>query len=529
MSNEIRRKKITPKEIISKAIGNEMGRIAPNARDLEMAVLGAIMLDREAESKVSEILQSSSFYDPRHAVVFSAIHALVGKGEPIDILTVTQELRATGMLESAGGQAYLVKLTNNVASAANIEAHARIISQKFIQRAMINIANHVIERAYSEDGDVLTMLDEAEASFFSVAQGNIRKNYDKMSEVVKAAFTALDNAMLNKSGVNGVPSGFAGIDRVTNGWQSSDLIILAARPAMGKTAFVLSMARNMAVDFGVPVAVFSLEMSSLQLVQRLISSESEIENDKLRRGNIQQYELEQIHLRCAKLANAPIFIDDTPALSVFELRAKARRLKSNHGIQCIIIDYLQLMTVGGDSKTGNREQEISTISRSLKQIAKELDMPVIALSQLSRAVETRGADKRPQLSDLRESGAIEQDADIVAFLYRPEYYGLETSNDGTPTAGLGMLLIAKHRNGSLADVKMHFRKELAKFSDWEESYGSYGGGFNSDSMGRSSISANTSFEQQAPTTITMSSKLNSMEDDDEPFNYSSGGFDEPPF
>jgi len=517
--NKARKKIANAQEITSKLLGSEMGKIAPNARDLEVAVLGAIMLDQAAVNAVIDILKPTSFYDPRHHLIFMSILDLFSKGEPIDILTVAQNMRKEGTLEAAGGAQYISMLTNQVASSANIETHARVISQKFIQRELIRISGKIIQDAYEETTDVFDLLDEAEASLFGVAEGNIRKNYDKMSQLIKLALDEIDKAQKNKSGVTGVPSGFTALDKVTNGWQRSDMIVIAARPAMGKTAFVLSMARNMAVDFKQPVAIFSLEMSSLQLVQRLISSETEIEADKLRRGQLAEHELHQLHQRISRITDAPLFIDDTPALSVFELRAKCRRMKAKHGIQMIIIDYLQLMSVGGgDSKGGNREQEISTISRSIKQIAKELDVPVIALSQLSRQVESRAGDKRPVLSDLRESGAIEQDADIVGFIYRPEYYGIMADANGNSTHGLAQILIAKHRNGAVTDVDLEFKGHLAKFTNRDHSY--------SPDYGRETIGANTSFEQGA-TTITMSSKLNNMMDDDEPFDYSGGSSNDP--
>lgn len=528
-SKPVNKRKKSTMDFNKAALGSEMGRIAPNARELEMAVLGAIMLDNEAVNSVIDILISNSFYDPRHAIIFDAIRGLFANGEPIDILTVAQYLKSHGDLEAAGGPSYIAMLTNQVASSANIETHARVISQKFIQRELIRISGNIIQYAYEETTDVFELLDKAESGLFEVTQGNTRKNYDKMSHLVKQALDEIDKAMNNQSGVSGVPSGFNALDKITNGWQRSDMIVIAARPAMGKTAFVLSMARNIAVDHKIPVAIFSLEMSSLQLVQRLISSETELEADKLRRGNLSEREMQQLHQRIAKLTDAQLFIDDTPALSVFDLRAKCRRLKSQHGIQMIIIDYLQLMSVGGgDSKGGNREQEISTISRSIKQIAKELDVPIIALSQLSRSVETRSGDKRPVLSDLRESGAIEQDADIVGFIYRPEYYGIQTDANGQSTAGLAQILIAKHRNGAVADVDLEFKGNLAKFTDREHADGfsmSYG----------SSMGANTNFEMGAAlpgsgmTTITMSSKMDQLEDDDEPFGYGSGVEDNAPF
>ncbi len=518
--NKARKKIASAQEITSKLLGTEAGKMAPNARDLEIAVLGAIMLEQSAVNAVIDILKPNSFYDPRHNLIFAAILDLFSKGEPIDILTVAQGMRKEGTLEAAGGPTYISMLTNQVASAANIEAHARVISQKYIQRELIRISGKIIQDAYEETTDVFDLLDEAEASLFGVAEGNIRKNYDKMSQLIKLALDEIDKARENKTGVTGVPSGFTALDKVTNGWQRSDMIVIAARPAMGKTAFVLSMARNMAVDFKQPVAIFSLEMSSLQLVQRLISSETEIEADKLRRGQLAEHELHQLHQRISRITDAPLFIDDTPALSVFELRAKCRRLKAQHGIQMIIIDYLQLMSVGGsDSKGGNREQEISTISRSIKQIAKELDVPVIALSQLSRQVETRSGDKRPVLSDLRESGAIEQDADIVGFIYRPEYYGILTDAQGNSTHGLAQILIAKHRNGAVTDVDLEFKGHLAKFTNRDHSFPAQ--------YGRDTLGANTAFEQGGTTTITMSSKINNMDDDDEPFDYSGGSSNDP--
>jgi len=505
------------RDTMNQVMGVEMGKLPPQATDLEEAVLGALMLDTHALNAVIDILKPESFYKEAHARIFAGIASLFQKGQPVDILTVTHELRKIGDLEIVGGPLYISQLTNRVASSANVETHARIIAQKYIQRELIRISSDIIKDAYEETTDVFDLLDKAENNLFQVAEGNIRKNYDKMSSLIKSAMDQIELARQNPSGVSGVPTGFNALDRVTGGWQRSDMIIVAARPGMGKTAFVLSMARNMAVEFQVPVALFSLEMSSLQLVQRLIASETEIDSEKLRRGSLEDHEFHQLHQRISRISEAPIFIDDTPALSVFELRAKCRRLKAQHGIQMIIIDYLQLMTAGGDSKIGNREQEISTISRSIKQIAKELDVPVIALSQLSRQVETRTGDKRPQLSDLRESGAIEQDADIVSFIYRPEYYGFETDASGNSTAGLAEIIIAKHRNGALEDVPLRFIGRLAKFTNLdnyqyeEKSYGN-------------SVKANAGFTGtgQGTTTITVSSKLNTMSDDDEPFKYSEG-------
>ncbi len=443
----------------------DYGKLPPQAVDLEEAVLGALMLDKEALTDVVEILKKDSFYKDAHQKIYEAILDLFQKAEPIDILTVTQELKKRGELEIIGGPFYIAQLTNRVASSANVEFHARIISQKHIQRELIKISSDTIKKAYDETIDVFDLLDGAEAKLFEVAEGSIRRSYEDMNKLLHKAVKQLE--IISKSdGTSGVPTGFTNLDRVTGGFQKSDMIVIAARPGMGKTAFVLSLARNAAVDYKKGVALFSLEMSSLQLVNRLISSETEIAGEKLKKGNLEPYEWEQLNARIGKLTNAPIYINDTPGLSVFELRAQCRRLKAEKDIQMVIIDYLQLMTASLEGK-GNREQEISAISRAVKGIAKELDIPVIALSQLSRAVETRGGDKRPQLSDLRESGAIEQDADMVMFIYRPEYYSITADEDGNSTQGLGELIIAKHRNGSTEDVKIRFQNHLAKFVNWD--------------------------------------------------------------
>jgi len=457
------------------------------------------MLEREALNEVIDILKAESFYKDAHQKIFAAIQTIFQRSEPVDILTVTAELRSQGELNVVGGAYYISYLTNRVASSANIQFHARIISQKHILRELIRISSQTITEAYEESTDVFELLDKSEQELFTVAQGNIRKEYDTMSDVIKIAIENIEAAKKNTDGVSGVPTGFHALDRVTSGWQNSDMVVIAARPGMGKTAFVLSMARNIAVDFNIPVAIFSLEMASVQLVNRLISGETGIKAEKLRKGNLEDHEFTQLHTRIKKLAKAPIYIDDTPSLSIFELRAKARRLKSKHNISCIIIDYIQLMTGGSDNKNGNREQEISMISRSIKTIAKELNIPILALSQLSRAVETRGGDKRPMLSDLRESGAIEQDADIVSFIYRPEYYDLHEDEDGNSLDGVGQIIIAKHRNGALETVSLKFEKEFAKFGNLETDFSGFeDGGGSADPI----------------QTITMQSRMNDNDDDD---------------
>ena len=482
-------------------------KIQPQAKELEEVVLGAMMVEKSAVNAVIDVLQPESFYVEAYGEVFRAIQTLFNNSEPIDLLTVTEQLRKDGKLDMLGGSHRVASLTSRVASSANVEFHARIIAQKHIQRELIRVSNAIIEKAYDETSDVFDLLDEAESKLFEVAEGNIRKSYESMSTVMRQALDDIEVARNNEDGVSGVPSGFHDLDKITGGWQRSDMIVLAARPGMGKTAFVLSMARNMAVDHDIPVAVFSLEMSAVQLVQRLISSETEINSDKFRKGNLEEHEYQQLHSRCGKLSKAPLFIDDTPGLNIFELRAKCRRLKAQHGIDMVIIDYLQLMSAGSDK--GNREQEISSISRSIKGIAKELDVPIIALSQLSRNVETRGGDKRPLLSDLRESGAIEQDADIVAFIYRAEYYGITEHPDGIDTAGLGELILAKHRHGALDTIKMKFVKNLAKFANYD-TFGDLG-------MGGGAMQPNAAFG--APVTKTLPSKMNDdpVAGDDAPF------------
>lgn len=450
---------------------NSLGKLPPQAVDLEEAVLGALMIEKDALSTVIDILRPESFYKEAHQRIYTAIVTLFANSEPIDLLTVTAKLRAMGELEMAGGALYITELTSKVNSAANIEYHARIISQAAIKRDLITISSEIQRDAFEETTDVFKLLDKTEQALFRISETNIRKNYADMGTLMRQALDELDKKKNNTDGLTGVPSGFSSLDRLTSGWQKTELVILAARPGMGKTAFVVSSLRNAAVDFNMPVAIFSLEMSAVQLVNRLLSAEAEIESEKIRKGTLAPHEWAQIHHRINKLTNAPIFIDDTPALSILELRAKCRRLKAQHDIQLIVIDYLQLMTgdTGGKSG-GNREQEIASISRSLKNLAKELDVPVIALSQLSRAVETRGGEKRPQLSDLRESGSIEQDADMVIFLYRPEYYGLTTDEAGNSIAGIGEVILAKNRSGSLDTVQLRFVGKFTKFMDLDSYY-----------------------------------------------------------
>src|SRR5574343_107824 len=459
---------------------SDLGKVPPQAIDLEQAVLGAMMLEKNAVTDTIDILKPSSFYDPKHQFIYGAIRDLFGSSNPIDLLTVTNRLKQKGELEAAGGAAYISQLTSRIASTANIEFHARLIAEKYMG-----------------------------------------KNVDLMQNVVRQAIEESEKASLNSDGISGIPTGFFELDKLTSGWQRSDMIVIAARPAMGKTAFVLSMARNTAVDYNMGVALFSLEMSSVQLVKRLIASEARLSAEKLRKGDLREHEFQQLHSRITKLATAPIYIDDTLGISVFDLRAKCRRLKMQHNIDIVIIDYLQLMTAGGSKGSGNREQEISTISRSIKEIAKELNVPVIARSQLSRSVEQRGGDKRPVLSDLSESGAIDQDAYIVSFIYRPEYYGFLQDEDGNSNQGVGEIIVAKHRNGALDRVRLRFIGEYARFDNIE--------GYSEDVniLTHTNLNVNTEFDSSAPQSYTIQSKMNSFDDD--PADFDKSFQDETPF
>jgi replicative DNA helicase len=469
-------KNVNPIKVDKTTIINlEKGKLPPQVIDMEEAVLGAMMIDKKGVDDVIDILQPDAFYKDAHKHIFEAILQLFTETQPIDLLTVSSQLKKNGKLDLAGGDFYLIQLTQKIASSAHIEFHSRIILQKFIQRSLIRISSEIIEESYDETTDVFDLLDKAESKLYEVTQGNIKRSSETAQSLVLQAKKRIEE-IAGKEGLSGIATGFEKLDQVTSGWQPSDLIIIAARPGMGKTAFVLSMARNVAIQFGHAVAVFSLEMASVQLITRLISSETGLSSEKLRTGKLEKHEWEQLSTKVKDLEKAPLFIDDTPSLSIFDLRAKCRRLASQHGIKLIIIDYFQLMTAGGNGKGGgNREQEISTISRNLKALAKELNVPVIALSQLSRAVETRGSSKRPLLSDLRESGAIEQDADIVSFIYRPEYYKIEEWDDDeqSPTAGQAEFIIAKHRNGGLENIRLKFLGHLGKFDNLEDFTGGY--------------------------------------------------------
>ena len=444
----------------------DFGKAPPQALDMEEAVLGAIMLEKEAVITVLEILKPECFYKEANQKIFQAIVNLNAKEYPVDLYTVTEELKATDQLESVGGPVYVTHLTSKVVSAANVDYHARIVAQKHIQRELIRASTMIQTRAFDDAEDVTELLDYSENEIFQIAEGNIKREVAPINAVIKDALKEIEEAGKRKDALIGTPSGFTKLDRLTSGWQKAELIIIAARPSMGKTAFALSMARNMAIDHGKSVAVFSCEMSSIQLVNRLIVAETDIPSDKIKNGRLNEEEWKQLDARIKKLVQAPIFIDDTPAISITELRGKCRRLVAQHKLDIVIVDYLQLMS--GPENAGSREQEVSLISRSLKSIAKELNVPILALSQLNRSVEMRGGSKRPLLSDLRESGAIEQDADMVLFIHRQEKFGIPAFEDGSSTKGIAEIILAKNRNGPVDDVKLRFREEKAQFTDLDD-------------------------------------------------------------
>ena len=457
------------------------GRVMPQDKDVEEAVLGALMLEKDAYTTVCDILKPECFYEPAHQRIYEAIQSLGASQRPIDMLTVVEQLRLNNTLEEVGGPVVISELTSRVASGAHVEFHARIVAQKYLARELISFASSIEGKAFDESNDVDDLLQEAEGKLFEISQRNVKKDVTQIDPVISQAIEQIQAAANRTSGLSGLESGYHELDKLTSGWQNSDLIIIAARPAMGKTAFVLSMAKNMAVNYNTPVAIFSLEMSNLQLVNRLISNVCELESQKIKSGQLTPMEWDQLMTRVKHLFSAPLFIDDTPSLSIFELRTKARRLVREHQVKFIIIDYLQLMNASG-MKFGSREQEVSMISRSLKQLAKELNIPIVALSQLNRSVESRqgGDGKRPQLSDLRESGAIEQDADIVCFIHRPEYYTRSSEDaSGNDIRGLAEFIVAKHRSGSVDDVKMRFKAKFARFENWDED----DSGFSTGSVG----------------------------------------------
>lgn len=479
-------------------VSREGGYAPPQAIDMEEAILGAVMIEKEAVHDIVDILRAEAFYIPEHQKIYAAVLKLYNELQPVDIYTVGDMLKRSGELEEIGGASKLAQLTNRVGSASHVEYHAKIVAQKYIQRELIRSSIEIQKNSFDENLDVTDLIDFAEGKIFKVSEGFVRRDVRNSYDILKEAMKAIEKAGENKGGINGVPTGFRDLDRLTSGWQPSDLVIIAARPSMGKTAFVLSIARNATIDYQTPVALFSLEMNDIQLITRLIVSESELDSLKIKNGDLTKNEWKHLEKSTVDLSRAPLFIDDTPALSIFEFRSKARRLKAQHNIKLIIIDYLQLMT-GPTETRGNREQEVASISRALKAIAKELNVPIIALSQLNRSVETRGGNKRPQLSDLRESGAIEQDADIVAFIHRPEYYGIKHDEDNIEyPPGTAEIIVAKHRNGSVEDVRLRFIREKAKFVNMDDVPSSGSDMYAPQEIASQGFDAVEDFESQAP-------------------------------
>ena len=450
-------------------IDTSFGHLQPQAIDIEKVVLGALMIDKDAFTVVSEIIKPETFYEARHQKIYEAVQSLNLQERPVDIMTVTEELRHKGTFEDVGGPAYVVELSSQVASSAHIEYHAHILAQKFLARQLIQFASMIETDAFDETVDVDDLMQKAEGALFEISQKNMLQDYVQIDTIVDQAHQLLLQASNREGGLTGVPSGFRKLDDITAGWQPSDLVIIAGRPAMGKTSFALSIAKNVAIDYRKPIAFFSLEMNNVQLVNRLISNVCSIPGNKILNGQLTPDEWERFDSNIRKMQGAPIYVDDTPGLSIFELRTKARRLVREHGIELLMIDYLQLMNANG-MRFNSRQEEVSTISRSLKGLAKELNIPVLALSQLSRAVEQRDGPegKRPQLSDLRESGAIEQDADMVLFVHRPEYYHILQDEKGNDLHGMAQIIIAKHRKGATGDVLLNFRGEYTRFSNPED-------------------------------------------------------------
>ena len=463
-------RKRTPSTTIIKVGANEMGKLPPQAQELEDSVLGALMIEKDAYGTVADLLRPEVFYKDQNRMVYEAIRELASKDQPIDMLSVAEKMKSQGTLDKAGGAIYLVELTRRVASTAHLRYHAEIVAQKATARDVIALAAKIEEMGYDETTDIKELMETAESGIFEISQRSQKRDVTQIDPIIEEAFKRMEKAAKNTGSISGIPSGFTALDKITSGWQTPDLVIIAARPAMGKTAFVLSMAKNIAVDRNIPVAIFSLEMSNVQLVNRLIMNVCELEGDRIKTGKMSQEETRRLNTKINIMKGKPLYLDDTPSLSIFELRSKARKLVHEHGVRMIIIDYLQLMNASGVS-FGSREQEVSIISRGLKGLAKELDIPIIALSQLNRGVEARqGVEgKTPQLSDLRESGAIEQDADLVCFIHRPEYYHLYNDDKtGKDLRGLAQIIVAKHRNGATDSIWLRFRGKYAKFQNEDE-------------------------------------------------------------
>lgn len=470
MAGTSKTSKRAPQTTIIKVGANEAGKLPPQAQELEDSVIGALMIEKEAYGTVADLLRPEVFYKDQNRMVFEAIRELAAKDQPIDVMTVGEKMKTQGTLEKAGGLVYLADLSRRVASAAHLRYHAQIIAQKATARDLIAMAAQIEEKAYDETQDIDDLMQEAEAGIFEITQRSQKRDVTQIDPVIEEAFKRMEKAAQNTGSISGIPSGFSALDKITSGWQTPDLVIIAARPAMGKTAFVLSMAKHMAIDREIPTAIFSLEMSNVQLVNRLIMNVCEIEGEKIKTGKMSKADSQKLNTKINIMKGKPLYMDDTPSLSIFELRSKARKLVHDHGVRIIIIDYLQLMNAQGSS-FGSREQEVSIISRGLKGLAKELDIPIIALSQLNRGVEARTGieGKTPQLSDLRESGAIEQDADMVCFIHRPEYYHIYTDEKSAKDLrGLAQIIVAKHRNGATDSIWLRFRGKYAKFQNEDE-------------------------------------------------------------
>lgn len=443
------------------------GMIPPQAVDMERAVLGALMLEKDSIYEVIQILSPGSFYVNAHSLIYEAILTLAMSKKPVDMLTVSEELKREGQLDACGGFSYIADLTSNIAGAANLHYHAQVVADKYMSRELITFAGNVITQAYEDREDVAHQVQAAEGKLFELSQQKLRTDIVRADELMPSVIHTIEEAANRVDGISGLASGFKEIDRLTSGWQPGELIVIGARPAMGKTAFALSMLKNICIDQDIPALFFSLEMSNEVLMSRVVSNVCEIPLNKIRSGQLEPYMWDALSTKQDDLLGKPFYLDETPGLSIFELRSKARRAVHEKGVQLIVIDYLQLMTAEGLSY-GSREQEISMISRSLKGLAKELAIPIIALAQLNRDIEKRqmgdANSKQPQLSDLRESGAIEQDADIVCFLHRPEVYHIDMFEDQSSTHGMAVFILAKNRNGEIGEIRLRFQGEMAKFS-----------------------------------------------------------------
>ncbi len=458
------------KEKVEQPLELGYGHVMPQAPEIEKAVLGALMIDKDAYLEVCELLRPESFYEPRNQMVYEAIQKLSIEQSPVDVLTVTDKLGRLGKLDEVGGPTYVAELSSRVATSANIEYHAKVVAEKALARQMIHYVSVIGKKTFDETYDIKDVVQEAESTLFELTQKNMKKDYSPLGPIIGRAVDIVEKAHSNTGGLTGISTGFYKLDDMTCGWQDSDLVIIAGRPAMGKTAFALSLAKNIAIDQKIPMAFFSLEMTDVQLANRLMANVCEIEGKKLLSGQLDREDWKRLDKNLSYMTEAPLFVDDTEGLSIMELRTKARRLKAEHDIKLIMVDYLQLMTASG-MKYNSRQEEVSLISRSLKGLAKELNVPVLALSQLNRGVESReGVEgKRPQLSDLRESGAIEQDADMVVFLHRPDYYGIYQSEDGTKDyRGMAEVIISKHRKGATGIIVLGFKGQFTRFENPED-------------------------------------------------------------